>query len=298
MRVWGRHSLPSSGGRSSFICQVVLCYHGHWDQSSQSGALCWSLLLDEAGCRKLLIHLMFTQSGGYLLWEVASGLQAVSCRWYRDYLEAVPGDGREVWISGLVNWNGEGCGNCCRKDCRKRFCWAISWSISWSSQSCTCCWADCVLFRVICLHLSGRFCYLRMISALFFGIGLWSGYGCHIYSTPCHGPGSCLGNHNSHTGDIWDRLRGHSVVWRMLRRLLHSGKSALHSLFPWPSGTTHSGTPGVGTVRGGPGMLAGTCLAGISSHRPHGIVLCAAGPWFWASFLQFGWGIYIDWPSR
>ena len=123
------------------------------------------------------------------------------------------------------------------------------------------------------------------------------GYGCYICRTPYCGLGSWLGSGYNHTRDIWDRPGGHSDKCRMLRGLLYSGKWALHDPFPWPSSTSHSETPGVGTVRRGLGMLAGTGPVGISSHGPHGIILHAAGPWFWLS----PWccqGICIDWPGQ
>ena len=48
--------------------------------------------------------------------------------------------------------------------------------------------------------------------------------------------------------------------------------------FPLAFGTSCSWTPGVGTARGGPGMSAGTGLAGITSPRPCDSILHVAEP--------------------
>ena len=150
----------------------------------------------------------------------------------------------------------------------------------------------------MCLHLWETWlCFLRMITEIFFGTGLWSDSNHHICSTPGHGLDSCLGSGNNHTVDTWGRPRGHSGGQRMLRMLMDSGKWALHGPFPWPSGTSCSGSPGGGTVKEEPGRYVWTGPVNVSSPRPHGITLHVAGPWFWVSPWCTGQGIYTCWPE-
>ena len=94
MRVWGSHSLPSSGGKVFLylLSGIMLT----WVPESIFTVRCFVLVLvttkilitnilhlalvsDEARCRMLPLHLMYAQSVGYLLWDSHFGVsQAVS----------------------------------------------------------------------------------------------------------------------------------------------------------------------------------------------------------------------------
>ena len=138
---------------------------------------------------------------------VALGLQAVSGRQCRDYIEAVlvMMEGMDLLFhQSLLEWQGL---------------WELLWESVLFGH-----WLEYLGENTV-LHLLPGWLHPHQgdVPASLGDLALlpWDNlYGplwhravksCHICSTPYHGPGSCPGNGNSYTGDTWDRPGGHLV---------------------------------------------------------------------------------------